>query len=250
MTQKTHIHDHLKTLRMPTLRENLDRLLMAAEEEKISYQTFLYRLLTTEVEAKTEKQRQSRIKQSRLNIDQTIDQLDYTFQTAISRRTIQQILAFEWLEQAFNLLFLGPPGVGKTFLSNAIGMAAVHAGYRVIFITMDELMQTLKTQEVIKRSEKLLKKIRNVDLVIIDELGYLPVSKMEANLFFQLISEFYENRSIIVTSNKGLSKWAEVFGDPVITTAILDRLMHHSEIFNLSGKSYRLENRKKIFSKS
>src|SRR6056297_1379754 len=191
MTQKTHNHNHLKTLRMPTLRENLDRLLMTAEAEKISYQTFLYQLLTIEVEAKSEKQRQSRIKQSRLNAD-----------------------------------------------------------YRVIFITMDELMQTLKTQEVIKRSEKLLKKIRSADLVIIDELGYLPVSKIEANLFFQLISDFYENRSIIVTSNKGLSKWAEVLGDPVITTAILDRLMHHSEIFNLSGKSYRLENRKKIFSES
>lgn len=146
----------------------------------------------------------------------------------------------------FNLIFLGPSGVGKTHLVNAIGLKAITTGYKVIFISMDHLIKTLKTQEVIKKSQQLLKKLNKADLVIIDELGYLPVTKQEANHFFQLINDFYEQTSIIITSNKGLSKWAEVLGDQVITTAILDRIMHHSEIINLSGKSYRLEHREKV----
>ena len=131
-------------------------------------------------------------------------------------------------------------------MAQGLGLKAVATGYKVIFISMDHLIKVLKTKEIIKKSQTLFNKLKKADLVIIDEFGYLPVSKAEANLFFQLITDFYEQTSIIITSNKSFSKWAEVLGDQVITTAILDRIMHHSEIFNLTGKSYRLENREKI----
>ena len=143
-------------------------------------------------------------------------------------------------------MFLGPPGVGKTHLANGIGIEAVNEGYKVIFLNMDQLIKVLKTHEVVKKNERKLKKIRKADLLIVDEVGYLPIKKQEANDFFQIITELYEQTSVVITSNKGFGKWAEIMGDQIITTAVLDRIMHHSEIFNLSGKSYRLENREKI----
>lgn len=246
MNKKSQIKTYLSILRLTAVKNILDDILIKAEQDKITYQDLIYDLLKIEVETKQEKARQRHLKQSNLSPDKTIDSFNFEFQNSISKRQVKQLLDFEWLEQAFNLIFLGPPGVGKTHLANAIGLEAINTGYKVVFISMDQLIKTLKTQEVIKKSQQLLKKLKKADLVIIDELGYLPISKQEANHFFQLVNDFYEQTSVIITSNKGLSKWAEVLGDQVITTAILDRIMHHSEIFNLSGKSYRLEHREKV----
>lgn len=246
MNKKDKIISYLSILRLPAIKDTLDETLIQAEKEKMTYQELLYDIFHTEVKQKQEKARLRRLKQSRLNLNKTVDNFNYEFQSSISKAQIKQLLDFEWLEQAFNLIFLGPPGVGKTHLANGIGLKAVDTGYKVIFINMDELIMVMKTSEVIKKSLQLLKKIKKTDLIIIDELGYLPINKQEANDFFQLINEMYEQTSVILTSNKSLGKWGEVLGDQVITTAILDRVMHHSEIFNLTGKSYRLEHREKI----
>ncbi|MFW6271348.1 MAG: IS21-like element helper ATPase IstB [Bacillota bacterium] len=246
MNKKDKIISYLSILRLPAIKDTLDETLIQAEKEKMTYQELLYDIFHTEVKQKQEKARLRRLKQSRLNLNKTVDNFNYEFQSSISKAQIKQLLDFEWLEQAFNLIFLGPPGVGKTHLANGIGLKAVDTGYKVIFINMDELIMVMKTSEVIKKSLQLLKKIKKADLIIIDELGYLPINKQEANDFFQLINEMYEQTSVILTSNKSLGKWGEVLGDQVITTAILDRVMHHSEIFNLTGKSYRLEHREKI----
>jgi DNA replication protein DnaC len=130
--------------------------------------------------------------------------------------------------------------------SNTIGYEAVKKGYRVSFVNMDELMKRLKLEATSPRSRQKVKRLMASDLVIIDEIGFVPISRQEANLFFQLISALYEQASLIITSNKGFEDWAELMGDPVITTAILDRIAHHSEIFNLSGESYRLKHRDSI----
>jgi DNA replication protein DnaC len=132
---------------------------------------------------------------------------------------------------------------GKTHLAVSLGIEAVTKGYKVSFVSMDELIRHLKIQSSISRSRQKIKRIISSDLVIIDEIGFVPISREEANLFFQLIAKLYEQTSLIITSNKGFDDWAELMGDPVITTAILDRIVHHSEIFNLTRDSYRIKHR-------
>ena len=246
MNKKDNIKNQLTVLKLAAIKDILDDTLIKAEQDKISYQDLLDDLFNHEVKIRQQKAFKRRFKQSNLNKDKTLENFDFGFQNSLSKREINQLLDFEWLEQAFNLIFLGPPGTGKSHMAHALGLKAIESGYKVIFISMDYLIKVLKTKEIIKKSRTMFNKLKKADLVIIDEFGYLPVSKAEANLFFQLITDFYEQTSIIITSNKSFSKWAEVLGDQVITTAILDRIMHHSEIFNLTGKSYRLENREKI----
>src|SRR6056297_3725845 len=250
MNKKDKIKEYLSILKLNTVKDMLEEILIKAEKNDISYQNILHEILEVEVKAKQKRAQNRRFKQSKLNSDKDLSRFNFDFQNSITNKEINQLLDFEWLEQAFNLIFLGPPGVGKSHMAHGLGLKAVEAGYKVIFISMDNLIKVLKTKEIIKKSQTMFKKLKKADLAIIDEFGYLPVSKAEASLFFQLITDFYEQTSIIITSNKSFSKWAEVLGDQVITTAILDRIMHHSEIFNLTGKSYRLENREKIILKS
>ena len=144
-------------------------------------------------------------------------------------------------------MFLGPPGVGKTHLAVALGIAAVNAGYRVYFTQMDQLVQFLKTETISRRSKQQLRALYNANLVILDEVGFQPISRQEANLLFGLINRLYQQTSVILTSNKDFEEWGEFLGDPVITAAMLDRLMHKCELFNMTGDSYRLKHRESIF---
>ena len=165
----------------------------------------------------------------------------------LSKKQLTQLRELIWLEQAYNLILLGPPGVGKTCLSIGLGIEAVSRGYRVTFVQMDELIRLLKTEEISRNSGAKIKRIVGSDLVIIDDLMFMAIDRHEANLFFQLINKLYGQASVIITSNKGPEDWGDILGDPAITTAILDRLIHKSEVIHLTGDSYRLKHRQTIF---
>jgi DNA replication protein DnaC len=177
----------------------------------------------------------------------TLDEFDLSEQQSLSKRQFNQIKELTWLEQGYNLILLGPPGVGKTHLSVGLGIHAVKSGYKVYFTSMNDLIQLLKTQEILSTSRNKVKRISEADLLIIDDLMFMAMEKHEANLFFQLINKLYGQTSIIITSNKGPEDWGELLGDPAITTAILDRIVHKCEVISLCGDSYRVKHRKTIF---
>lgn len=236
----------LRSLNLSWCKDNLDMVLNSTQDSEISYLDFLNHLLKGEMVFRQDKAQERRMKMAGFPFIKTVEDFDFGFQRSITRKQVNQLLDMTWIEKAYNLIFLGPPGVGKTHLAVALGLEAVKKGYKVSFTGVEDLMKHLKLETTSTRSRQKVKRIMASDMVVIDEIGFVPISRQEANLFFQLISAFYEQTALIITSNKGFEDWAELMGDPVITTAILDRIAHHSEIFNLTGDSYRLKHRDKL----
>ena len=204
-------------------------------------------LLRAEATAREKRAIAERTKAARLPTFKSFSEFDTDFQKCITKEQLNTLESLDWLEQAFNLVLIGPPGTGKTHLALAIGNKAVERGYKVSFAQMDSLMHILKTQEISVKSAARVRWINKCDLVIIDEVGYLPISKTEANLFFSIISQLYETASVVITSNKGFSGWAELLGDSVLATALLDRLTHKCQVLTFEGEGWRIANRKNIF---
>jgi DNA replication protein DnaC len=213
----------------------------------LSNEDYLLEIFRAERAAREERAVKERLKQARLPAFKSFDDFDTEFQTGVTRKQLDLLAKLEWVDGLYNLILIGPPGTGKTHTALAIGNKAARDGYNVAFHTMDGLVHILKTREISIKSQARLRWIKKCQMLIIDELGYLPVSRGEANFFFSLISELYENTSIVVTSNKGFDGWAEILGDPVLATALLDRLTHRCQILNFTDESYRLANRKQIF---
>lgn len=241
------IKDYGKNLNLNYLKLNANEVIEKAELDSLSYQDFLLNILENEVNLKDKKAQERRLAYAGFPVIRNIEDFDLKFQKSITQKQINRLVELEWIDRMYNLIFLGPPGVGKTHLAISLGYKAVEAGYKVSFVSMDKLMHALKTQEISRRSKGKINRILSSSLVIIDELGYLPITREEANLFFQLISALHEQASLIITSNKGLEDWVELMGDPALTTAVLDRITYRCELINMTGKSYRLEHRKSIF---
>ena len=176
-----------------------------------------------------------------------IETFDFGFQQSITQQQVKKLSDMTWIESAYNLMFLGPPSEGKTHLAIALSIKAIEKGYRVSFVNFDELIKILKQSEMTRRYKTRLKAIMKSHLIVIDEIGFMPISQAESNLFFNFISQMYNQTSLIITSNKGFKEWIDFLGDATITTAILDRLVHKCEIFNLTGDSYRMKHRETIF---
>ena len=235
----------LKTLNMRGIARSLDEVINDAEIRKHSYITFLNTVFTTEISYRVKRRVERNMVGAHFPVTKKIDQFDFGRVKGIGKSEVVNLLDCRWIDNRENVLFFGPPGIGKTHLSIALGVNAVEKGYKVCFERITNLIKLLKTSEIQKTSEYRIKRIMKSDLVIIDEIGYTPIEKREANLFFNLISETYEKASIIVTSNKSFESWAEMMGDSVMTTALLDRLLHHARVFTLDGKSYTITNQNK-----
>jgi len=228
------LQDNLARLKLTRAQEMLDIIAEQAKEQKSSYLTFLDHLLEEEVAAKEKRRIQTAMKTAGLPSAKTIEEYDFAFHPQLDQAEVMELFDLSFISRQENVLFLGPPGVGKTHLATSLAIKACHHGFKVYFTSMDTLIRKLK--EGATRQKAYL----SSSLVVVDEVGYLPVTTQEAYLFFQFVSHRYERSSTIITSNKGFGDWQELFGDPVIATAILDRLLHHSKVVNIKGHSYRL----------
>lgn len=231
----------LETLNLKGMMKKLDEHLTDAETNKHSYTAFLNGILQAELSERTRKRYERNLSASHFPLIKRIDEFNFNQVKGISQSVAAQLLECHWIDKKENILFFGPPGVGKTHLAISLGIYAIEKGYTVCFERITNLFRLLKTVEIQKVSEYRIRRIMKANVVILDEIGYTPIEKREANLFFNLLSELYEKSSIIITSNKSFENWAEMMGDEIMTTALLDRLLHHAKIFSLSGDSYRLQ---------
>lgn len=235
----------LKKLRLPAMAEMLDSYTKQAATNSMSYMDFLSGLVLEEVSYKERRGVQNRIKSARFPVMKDLDDFDYTFQPSLNKKKLAELSNLRFVDNKENILFLGPPGVGKTHLATGLAVRGCETGYKVLFTTLNEMISVLMASLADNSFPAKLRTYIQPSLLVIDEVGYLPVPKEGANFLFQVVAKRYETGSIILTSNKSFADWGEVLGDSIIASAVLDRLLHHSTIFNIRGASYRLREKKK-----
>lgn len=236
----TRIRSNLVGLRMPRALEVLDHILQQLEAGEFTALEALDELLNEEFSSREGRRVSMALMTARLAPIKTLESFDFTFQPSLDRNRIMTLAELEFIDRAEVVHLLGPPGTGKSHLAVALGVAAVRAAKSVYRATLAELIDALLKAE---REGRLMEKLRfyaRVSLLIVDEIGYLPITAGGANLFFQLINARYEKGAMILTSNRGFAEWGEIFGDPVVATALLDRLLHHAVVIHIEGASYRL----------
>jgi len=234
------IESNLSRLRLPRIREILQGVIKRAEDQSKSYLSFLDDLLEEEVAQKEQRRIETALKISGLPFIKSIDEFDFTFQPKLDRQKVMSLFDLTFIRENGNIIFLGPPGVGKTHLAVSLALKACQSGITIYFTNMEDLIKKLGKDHEAGRPGKGRSYYKS-SMVIVDEVGYTPINREECNLFFRFIANRYEKASTVITSNKAFSDWTELFHDPVIVTAILDRLLHHSTVINIRGNSYRLK---------
>ena len=236
---------HLEQLGLAQAAAVLDSRLEAASRAQAPYADFLADLLSVEAAARRERYLVTRTKLAHLPFRRTLEDFDFSFQPSIDERQVKELASLSFVPDAANVILLGPPGVGKTHLAVGLGLKAIEQGHGVYFIKAETLIEDLRRAMLEHTFERRMRIYLAPKVLIIDEFGIWPYSREGAAALFSLVSARYERGSIIVTPNKGFGEWGEVLGDPVIATAVLDRLLHHSHVINIRGESYRLREKKR-----
>jgi DNA replication protein DnaC len=238
------LHRQLAYLNLPFMRENVEELARRAAQGQWSHVDFLARLVEGEAALHQDRARQRRVQQARFPVLKTLEQFDFTWPAKINRPHVQNLFRLKFIEDKAHAIFVGGVGLGKTHLAIALGHAACLAGFRVRFATAVDIVNGLSAAEKAGRFVQELKKYTRPDLLVCDELGYLPIDKHGADLLFQIISQRYERGAIVLTTNKVFKHWPSIFNnDSTLTSAILDRLLHHAETVVIEGRSHRMKDR-------
>lgn len=239
------LSEHCKELRLPTVLSEYPGLARQAQDGNWSYEIFLHELLDREIIRRRENTSRKRIKDARFPDLKTLDQLEWDSLKGISKTKIQALSSGQFIDDAEDVVIIGPIGTGKTHVAIALGVEAARRRTRVLFTRAADLVRNLVEAKDERQLGRLHRRFQNIPLLIIDELGFVPFNKMEGELLFNLLADRYERRSTVVTSNLNFGEWVQVFGNEKLTTALLDRLAHHAHILTTKGQSYRTASRKR-----
>ena len=246
-TKTQTLKEYAGQLRLGGIQDQVEELIRKASEEKCSYLDFSLSLMETEINQRSQRDLERRTKAAKLPFDHELNQYDYAFQGSIGKQQLSQLRECQWLEQNFNVVLMGPSGIGKTLIAAGLCFDALKMGYKAYFRTMEQLNETLIMKDITRSALIEYNKLLMANLLVIDDIMMFALEKKQAVQLFNFINHLHERASLIVTTNKSPQEWVKMLDDEVIATALLDRILFHCEVVRLSGISYRLENRKTIF---